>query len=88
MVKLRAEPSRTQFFASLLATLIECKGIRPAPPEENGGREGRHRDVAHEIVGSVSGDLAEEQAPLDFWQESSDERLHDALQICNTSSTI
>ena len=49
----------TRLSAWWLVLGIDLDRIRPGHPEENGGHERMHRDIAHEIEGLVSGDLGE-----------------------------
>jgi transposase InsO family protein len=72
----------TRLSAWWLVLGIDLDRIRPGHPEENGGHERMHRDIAHEIEGLVSGGLAEQQAALDVWRQSfNEERPHEALKM-------
>jgi len=55
---------------------------RPGHPQDNGGHERMHRDMACEVEGCVDGDTSANQAALDIWrQEFNHERPHEALQM-------
>ena len=72
----------TRLSAWWLVLGIDLDRIRPGHPEENGGHERMHRDIAYEIEGLVSGGLTEQQAALDVWRESfNEERPHKALKM-------
>lgn len=59
---------------------INLDRIRPGHPEENGGHERMHRDMAVEVEQEVGGDWAEQQAALELWRKERNEmRPHEAL---------
>lgn len=54
--------------------------IEPGRPEQNGGHERMHRDIAIEVEAGPGGDLVAEQAALQTWRhEFNHERPHEAL---------
>jgi transposase InsO family protein len=56
--------------------------IEPGHPEQNGGHERMHRDIACELEGSIDGDLTAHQAALEIWrQEFNHQRPHEALNM-------
>ena len=60
-----------------LALGIDLERSRPACPQDNGGHERMHRDVAAELQGSQ---YAERQPAFDTWrQEFNEQRPHEAL---------
>ncbi len=59
---------------------IDLDRIAPGRPEQNGGHERMHRDVAVEVEASAAADSAAQQAVLDVWRRTfNDERPHEAL---------
>ena len=59
---------------------INLDRIRPGHPEENGGHERMHRDLAIEVEHSSDGSWEEQQAELELWRtERNEERPHEAL---------
>ena len=59
---------------------ISLDRIEKGHPEQNGGHERMHRDIALEVEGRVDGDLVAQQAALDMWREQyNNERPHEAL---------
>jgi putative transposase len=59
---------------------IDLDRIDPGHPEQNGGHERMHRDLAAEVQGRIIGDLAVTAAALELWrQEYNQERPHEAL---------
>jgi hypothetical protein len=59
---------------------INLDRIQPGHPEQNGGHERMHRDIALEVEGSMAGDVTAQQAALEIWrQEHNAERPHEAL---------
>lgn len=62
-----------------LAQGIELERGRPGCPQDNGGHERLHRDIAAELEGSV---YEERQAALETWREQFNrERPHEALAM-------
>jgi transposase InsO family protein len=61
---------------------IALDRIAPGHPEQNGGHERMHRDIAMEVEGAVDGDALAHQAALDEWRrEFNNERPHEALAM-------
>jgi len=59
---------------------IDLDRIAPGRPDQNGGHERMHRDVAVEVEGRAENDPATQQAALDVWRQTfNDERPHEAL---------
>jgi transposase InsO family protein len=59
---------------------IDLDRIAPGRPDQNGGHERMHRDVAVEVEGRAETDLAAQQAALDVWRQTfNEERPHEAL---------
>jgi transposase InsO family protein len=67
----------TQLSAWWLAHGIDLERSRPGCPQDNGGHERLHRDIARELEGSA---YEERQAAFDTWRrEFNHERPHEAL---------
>jgi transposase InsO family protein len=61
---------------------INLDRIRPGRPDQNGGHERMHRDLAWEVEGHVAHDAATQQATLDVWREIfNQQRPHEALAM-------
>lgn len=59
---------------------IDLDRIAPGRPDQNGGHERMHRDLAVEVEGRTAGDAATQQAALDVWRRTfNEERPHEAL---------
>jgi putative transposase len=59
---------------------IDLDRIAPGRPDQNGGHERMHRDMAWELERGVSEDVATQQAELDTWRRTfNEERPHEAL---------
>jgi len=59
---------------------INLDRIPPGRPDQNGGHERMHRDLAQEVESSAEHDAATQQAALDVWRRTfNDERPHEAL---------
>lgn len=59
---------------------INLDRIAPGHPEQNGGHERMHRDIACEVEGSVDGDIRAHQAALEMWRHQfNNERPHEAI---------
>jgi hypothetical protein len=59
---------------------IDLDRIDPGRPEQNGGHERMHRDVAVEVEGDAAADSAAQQAALDVWRQTfNEQRPHEAL---------
>ena len=59
---------------------IDLDRIPPGRPDQNGGHERMHRDMAMEVEGSPEGDVVTQQATLDVWRKTfNEERPHEAL---------
>ncbi len=62
-----------------LANGIDLERSRPACPQDNGGHERMHRDMAHELEGVAHEDR---QAAFETWRrEFNEERPHQALEM-------
>jgi transposase InsO family protein len=67
----------TRLSAWWVANGIELERSRPGCPQDNGGHERMHRDIAREVEGI---DYQERQAALETWRrEFNEERPHEAL---------
>ncbi len=59
---------------------ISLDRIPPGRPDQNGGHERMHRDMAWEVESSASEDMATQQAELDVWRQTfNGERPHEGL---------
>jgi putative transposase len=59
---------------------IDLDRIAPGRPDQNGGHERMHRDMAVEVETRVQADAATQQAALDVWRRTfNEERPHEAL---------
>lgn len=59
---------------------IDLDRIAPGRPDQNGGHERMHRDMAVEVEGQAEETPADQQATLDVWRQTfNDERPHEAL---------
>ena len=59
---------------------IDLDRSRPAHPQDNGGHERLHRDIAVELAGHVQADATAQQSAFDLWREQFNwERPHEAL---------
>jgi transposase InsO family protein len=59
---------------------IDLDRIAPGRPDQNGGHERMHRDVAREVECSAAVDPPTQQAALDVWRKTfNEERPHEAL---------
>jgi len=59
---------------------INLDRIAPGRPDQNGGHERMHRDLAREVEGPAEADPVAQQAALDVWRQTfNDERPHEAL---------
>jgi putative transposase len=55
---------------------------RPGHPQDNGGHERMHRDMACEVEGCVNGDTSANQAAIEIWRhEFNHERPHEAIEM-------
>jgi putative transposase len=69
----------TRLSAWWLALGIDLERGRPGCPQDNGGHERLHADIAREIEAAR---LGEQQASLDVWRRTfNHERLHEALAM-------
>jgi len=65
-----------------IALGIDLDRIQPGRPDQNGGHERMHRDIAQEVEGRYDGDLRTWQAALDTWLHTfNHERPHEALDM-------
>lgn len=61
---------------------IHLDRIPPGRPDQNGGHERMHRDMAWEVERSAAHDAATQQAELDVWRRTfNEERPHEALAM-------
>jgi putative transposase len=61
---------------------INLDRIPPGRPDQNGGHERMHRDLAQEVEGSAAQDATTQQASLDVWRQTfNEERPHEALGL-------
>lgn len=61
---------------------ISLDRIPPGRPDQNGGHERMHRDLAWEVERSASQDATTQQAELDVWRRTfNEERPHEALGL-------
>lgn len=59
---------------------INLDRIPPGRPDQNGGHERMHRDIATEVECRAAEDMKTQQASLDVWRRTfNDERPHEAL---------
>ena len=59
---------------------IDLDRIAPGRPDQNGGHERMHRDLAVEVEAEAAADSAAQQAVLDVWRQTfNEERPHEAL---------
>jgi hypothetical protein len=59
---------------------IDLDRIAPGRPDQNGGHERMHRDVASEVECRAQDDPATQQAALDAWRQTfNEERPHESL---------
>lgn len=59
---------------------IDLDRIAPGRPDQNGGHERMHRDLAREVEGHAESDPLAQQAALDVWRRTfNEERPHEAL---------
>lgn len=59
---------------------IDLDRIKPGRPDQNGGHERMHRDMAMEVEISSEVDWGTQQASLDTWRQTfNDERPHEAI---------
>lgn len=61
---------------------IDLDRIPPGRPDQNGGHERMHRDMAYEVERVSAEDAATQQASLDVWRKTfNDERPHAAINM-------
>ena len=59
---------------------IQLDRISPGRPDQNGGHERMHRDLAREVESRAEADAARQQAALDVWRRTfNEQRPHEAL---------
>ena len=59
---------------------IDLDRIKPGRPDQNGGQERMHRDLAMELESSAEADLSTQQGALDAWRETfNNARPHEAI---------
>lgn len=59
---------------------IELDRTDPGSPQQNGGHERMHRDIALELEGRIAGDLEIHRARMEEWRnEFNEERPHESL---------
>lgn len=70
----------SRLWAWWLSLGIHLDRIPPGRPDQNGGHERMHRDLAREVEGNAEQDVATQQASLDVWRRTfNEERPHEAL---------
>jgi putative transposase len=78
----RARGGLTQLSAWWVSQGIRVHRSRPGKPQDNGGHERMHRDIASEVQTVPAGTLAEQQVHLDAWRHQFNHvRPHDALDL-------
>lgn len=78
----RAPLGLSRLSAWWVALGINLDRIAPGHPEQNGGHERMHRDIACELEGCIDGDVSAHQAALETWRhEFNNERPHEALEM-------
>jgi putative transposase len=78
----RAPLGLSRLSAWWVALGIDLDRITPGHPEQNGGHERMHRDIACEIEGCVDGDASAQQAAMETWRhEFNHERPHEAIEM-------
>jgi putative transposase len=78
----RAPLGLSRLSAWWVALGIDLDRGRPGHPQDNGGHERMHRDIACEVEGCVDGDTSANQAAIDTWRHQfNHERPHEALQM-------
>lgn len=76
----RAPLGLSRLSAWWIALGIGLDRIAPGHPEQNGGHERMHRDIACELEGCIDGDISAHQAALETWRHQfNHERPHEAL---------
>jgi putative transposase len=76
----RAPLGLSRLSAWWIALGIDLDRIKPGHPEQNGGHERMHRDMACELEGCIDGDITVHQASLETWrQQFNHDRPHEAL---------
>lgn len=61
---------------------IQLDRIQPGRPDQNGGHERMHRDLAWDVERVAAHDSATQQAALDVWRRTfNEERPHEALEM-------
>lgn len=65
-----------------IALGITLNRSRPGKPQDNGGHERMHRDLAAEVEYRAYGDLKMQQAQLDIWKQTfNEQRPHESLAM-------
>ncbi len=63
-----------------LALGIDLDRIKPGRPDQNGGHERMHRDIAIEVESEAEVNVIQQQATLDVWRQTfNEERPHEAI---------
>lgn len=76
----RAPLGLSRLSAWWLALGIDLDRIAPGRPDQNGGHERMHRDIALELEGDSAADGPAQQAALDTWRETfNHQRPHEAI---------
>jgi len=71
----------TRLSAGWVALGIQLEHSRPGHPQDNGGHERLHRDIAAEVAAHTQVDPATEQAALEVWRHDHNHiRPHERLQ--------
>jgi transposase InsO family protein len=70
----------SQLSAWWLTLGVDLDRILPGRPDQNGGHERMHRDMAWEVEGDAEADRPTQQAVLDVWRTTfNEERPHEAI---------
>jgi putative transposase len=78
----RAPLGLSRLSAWWVALGIDLDRSRPGHPQDNGGHERMHRDMACEIEEGINGDVTAHQAAMDTWRHQfNHERPHEALNM-------
>ncbi len=76
----RAPRGLSKLSAWWVAIGIDLDRIPPARPDQNGGHERMHRDIAMEVESCPETDLSQQRAALETWRHTFNfERPHEAL---------
>lgn len=78
----RAPLGLSRLSAWWVALGIDLDRGRPGHPQDNGGHERMHGDIACQVEGCVDGDISANQAAMDTWRRQFNyERPHEAIDM-------